>query len=266
MKLIIKFSIFLLFITLNLFSQKATDFKTVKYEEKVFETEDYKIFVAGSFARKEILKIKLRIFNKSKNILYIKPEEIEFTVNGKTIHGTGKIITVQPDGEETRLIDANGDGDMRCDQFELFLKGIYKADKGESVKANDTEIKGKSGGDVSAAEFKCEMRATQTNNEKSFAKYSCIYTGDRIGIIEPNNTVAIMSSGKQNYNSFPKNESFVLEKNMEDNITIEFRKLNGAGDLTDGYKVIWNNVFHIGKLVPYKAEKTILKIDLNKSE
>jgi hypothetical protein len=114
--------------------------------------------------------------------------------------------------------------------------------------------------------FKCNTTAAQSNKEKSFAKYSCIYTGDKIGVIEPGNTIALMSSGRKNYNSYPKNELFVLEKGDPQTITIEFRKLNGAGDLTDGYKVEWNNVFKIGKTEAYDVNRATINMDLAKSD
>ena len=114
--------------------------------------------------------------------------------------------------------------------------------------------------------FKCNTTVAQSNDEKSFAKYSCVYTGDKVGIIEPGNTVAIMSSGRKNDNSYPKNELFVLEKGDPQTITIEFRKLNGAGDLTDGYKVEWDNVFKIGKPEACEVNRAIIAMDPVKSK
>lgn len=159
--------------------------------------------------------------------------------------------------------------DMRCDKFEVILSGVYKIDPkaGEVVKAENTEIDGNSATPVTASTlFKCNTMVAQSNKEKSFAKYSCVYTGDKIGIIEPGNTVAIMSSGRQNYNSFPRNELFVMEQGVPQTITIEFRKLNGGGNLTDGYKVVWDNVFKLVKPEAYEINRTTIHIDLTKSE
>lgn len=247
----------------------AQNFKTVKYEEKTFDNPDYKLYVVGSFSRAEILKIKIRVFNKSKNIIYIKPEEIQFMVNGKKIAGKGRTIVVQPDGDEARLIDVEGGMDMRCDKFEVILSGVYKIDPqaAEVVKADPTEVDGSSATPVTASSlFKCNTTVAQSNKEKSFAKYSCVYTGDQIGVIEPGNTIAVMSSGKKNYNSYPKSELFALEKGDPQTITIEFRKLNGAGDLTDGYKVEWNNVFKVGKPEAYDVNHATINMDLAKSD
>lgn len=243
--------------------------RTVKYEEKLLDNPDYKLYIVGSFARAEILKIKIRVFNKSKNIIYIKPEEIQFIVNDKKIQGKGRTIVVQPDGDEARFIEVEGNMDMRCEKFEVILNGVYKIDPKtcEIVNAGQTEVEGNLATPVVASSlFKCNTTDVKSNKEKSFAKYSCLYSGDKVGIIEPGNTTAIMSSGRKNYNSFPKNELFVLENGDPQTITIEFRKLNGAGDLTDGYKVEWNNVFRIGKTEAYEVNRTTVNIDLNKSE
>jgi hypothetical protein len=207
-KMTAKFFVLALFASLSLVSQTgAKNFKTVKYEEKIFDNPDYKLYIVGSFSRSEILKIKIRVFNKSKNLIYIKPEEIQFLVNGEKIKGKGRLIVVQPNGDEARLIDVEGAMDMRCDKFEVILS-----------------------------------------------------------IIEPGNTVAIMASNKKNFNSFPKNEIFALEKGEPQTITIEFRKLNTAGDLTDGYKVEWNDVFKIGKLEAYEINRATINMDLAKSD
>lgn len=267
-RFVILFLVFVASISLRAQSN-AKDFKTVKYEEMVFENADYKLYIAGSFSRAEILKIKLRVFNKSKHVIYIKPEEIQFIVNDKKLPGKGRLIVVQPDGDEWRLVDVEGKMDMRCDKFEVILSGIYKIDTkaGEVVKAENTEVDGNSATPVTASTlFKCNTTIAQSNKEKSFAKYSCVYTGDKIGIIEPGNTVAIMSSGRQNYNSFPRNEVFVMEQGVPQTITIEFRKLNGGGNLTDGYKVVWDNVFKLAKLEAYEVNRTTIHIDLTKSE
>lgn len=266
----VKILIFLCLTAMSVMSQtQAKDFRTVKYEEKIFDNPDYKLYIVGSFSRSEILKIKIRVFNKSKNIIYIKPEEINFVVNGVKIAGKGRTIVVQPDGDEVRLIDVVDNMDMRCDKFEVILSGVYKIDPkaAEVIKAEPTEVDGSSATPVTASTlFKCNTTVVQSNKEKSFAKYSCVYTGDKIGVIEPGNTVAIMSSGKKNYNSFPRNELFALEKGDPQTITIEFRKLNGAGDLTDGYKVEWDNVFKIGKPEAYEINRAVINIDLAKSD
>jgi hypothetical protein len=265
-----KFLFLFLLASLSLVSQtNAKDFKTVKYEEKIFDNPDYKLYIVSSFSRAEILKIKIRVFNKSKHVIYIKPNEIQFIVNGNKLFGEGRLIVVQPDGDEARLIDIKGSSEMRCEKFEVLLTGIYKIDQkaAEVLKAQSSEVDGSSATPVSASTlFKCNTTVAQSNKEKSFAKYSCVYSGDQIGIIEPGNTVAIMSSGRQNYNSFPKNQLFILEKADPQTITIEFRKMNGAGDLTDGYKVNWDNVFKIGKLEAYNVDRATINIDLVKSE
>lgn len=271
MKTVLRFKILLLAMLAGQVLEAQTsakDFKTVKYEEKIFDNPDYKLYVVGSFSRQEILKIKIRVFNKSRNIIYIRPEEIQFVVNDKKIAGKGRLIVVQPDGDEARLIDVEGNMDMRCEKFEVILSGVYKIDPkaGEVIKAEPTEVDGSSATPVTASTlFKCNTTIAQSNKEKSFAKYSCVYSGDKIGIIEPGNTVAIMSSGKKNYNSYPKNELFALEKGEPQTITIEFRKLNGS-DLTDGYKVEWENVFKTGKLEAYEINRSTINMDLTKSD
>lgn len=74
-----------------------------------------------------------------------------------------------------------------------------------------------------------------------------------------------MPKGQENKNSFKK-DVYVLEKGQSDNITIEFKRLNGAGDLTDGIEVKWNDSFRASTAVSLKTIKVPMKIDLEKSE
>ncbi len=264
--------LFLAFIILMSFKAQSQgglkDYKTVFYKEISFENDDYKLYLVKCFSRADILKVKVRVFNKTKDVIYIKPEEFTFSVNGKTIKGYGRILMVQPDGEESHIVDVKGDGDMRCEKFEVVLGGFYKVNlAGDVYTTANSEIPAKQGSKIETGPFTCELSTTVTNKEKSFAKYDCVYNGDKIGVIEPNKSTAIMSSGKENYNSFPKNDVFILEKaGAPAHITIEFRKMNGAGDLTDGYKVKWNDAFKASKLTSLKTITVPMVADIEKSE
>lgn len=260
--------IILLVLSLNSFAQtNLKDYKTVFYQEVIFETDDYKMYLVRCFSREDILKLKIRVFNKTKDIIYIKPEEFQISINGKPTKIKGRPLIANPEDEDSQMIDVMGEGDMRVEKFEVALNSIYKLSmNSEAYAINNTEMPAKKGSEVVAGPFKCEMTIYQANKEKSFAKYSCVYSGDKIGIIEPNKTVAIMSTGKENYNSFPKPQYAVIEKGQEANITIEFRKMISAGDLTDGYQIKWNDAFKTSALIPLKAVTVPMLVDLNKSE
>lgn len=258
----------LLFFTLTQFAQvNLKDYKTIFFQEVTFESDDYKMYLVRCFAREEVLKLKIRIFNKTNDVLYVKPEEFVFVVSGKTLKGQGKTFAIQPNGDEARFIDVEDKGmNMKCEGFDVTLNGFYKIPfEGEAYTCPNMEWPVKRGSDVIAGPVKCTVTDNQMGKEKSFAKYSCSYSGDKICILDPSKSVAIMPKGQEN-KSTVKKDVFLLEGGQNDNITLEFKRLNGAGDLTDGINVKWNETFRVSTAISLKTIKVPMKIDLDKSE
>lgn len=266
-----KTKIFLIFCWLfiyNLSAQVNLDsYKTVFFQEVVFESDEYKIYLVRCFAREEVLKVKIRIFNKTKDILYVKPEEFVFVIHGKTLKGTGKPFVVQPSGDEAHIVDVKENSmNMKCEGFEVTLNGLYKIPySSDAFPVLNTELPAKRGSEVIAGPVKCSLIDNQMGNQKSFAKYSCSYSGDKICILDPTKSVAIMPKGQENENTYKK-DVYVLENGQSDNITLEFKRLNGAGELTDGIKVKWNESFRVSTSTALKTVKVPMKIDVEKSE
>lgn len=258
----------LVFITLNQFAQvNLKDYKTIFFQEVTLETDDYKMYLVRCFAREEVLKLKIRIFNKTNDVLFIKPEEFVFVVSGKTLKGIGRTFAVQPNGEEARFIDAVDKGmNMKCENFEVTLNGFYKIPSdGEAHTCANSEWPVKRGSEITAGPVKCTVIDNQMGKEKSFAKYNCSYSGDKICILDPSKSVAIMPKGQENKSTIKK-DVFLLENGQTDNITLEFKRLNGAGDLTDGINVKWNETFRVSTAISLKTIKVPMKIDIDKSE
>lgn len=241
------------------------DFRTVFYQEVIFETDDYKMFLVRCFSRVDILKIKVRVFNKTKDVIYIKPEEFKFNIDGKSVKVIGRPLIVKPDDEDSQLIDVKGEGDMRCEKFDVVLNGVYKVSLNHEIyEATNTD--GKKGNEINAGPFKCNKTIGQTTKEKSFSKFECTYSGDKIGVLDPNKSVAIMSTGKENPSGYPKQQIFILENGGSAIITTEYRKQASAGDLTDGYQIKWNDTFKASSLIPLKVITVPMMPDFEKSE
>lgn len=255
------------FISFFAFSQlNPKDYKTVFFQDVIMETEDYKIFLVKSFAREEILKFKIRIFNKTNDLLYVKPESFVFTVHGKSSNGNGRPFTIQANGDEARYVDVNiSKTDMRCEKFQVALNGIFKIPQGDAFPTADGELPTKRGKEVKAGQVSCELIDCQMGKVKSFAKYTCEYTGDKIAVLDPCKCVAIMPKGQENQCSIKK-DAYVLDKGDKETITVEFMKLNGAGDLTDGITLKWKDSFRQAVPQNLKSNTVELSMDPAKSE
>lgn len=258
----------LVFLSLHQFAQvNLMAYKTVFFQEAVYECEDYKLYLVRCFAREEVLKIKIRVFNKTNDIIYVKPEAVEFVINGKSLFGKGRPFTVQPNGDGDRIVDViDKSMNMKCESFEVTLNGFYKiAYAGEAYIIPNTNLPAQKGSEVLAGPIKCTLKDNQLDAAKGFAKYSCSYAGDKIAILEPSKCVAIMSTGKENSCTVKKN-AYILENGESDDMTIEFKALKGGGELYTGIQVKWNETFRTTNAISLKTIKVPMKIDLDKSE
>lgn len=243
------------------------DYKTIFYQEVILETDDYKLFLVKCFSRADILKIKLRVFNKTKDIIYVKPEEFKFNINGNSYNGFGRTIIVQPNGDEQRFVDVKGADDMRCEKFEVTLNGFYKLSLSEAVyEMPNYELPAKRGSEFTAGPMKCEIIIQNIQNDKSVVNFKCSYTGDKVGIVDPYKCSAIYPSGKENNNSISKQDVYIIENGASEDFNITFSRLAGAGKMTDGFYIKWNDTFKSSTKTPLKTSTVPMVIDLTKSE
>lgn len=118
-----------LFVSFNFFSQevKKIDPSTKYfYKDATLETDDYKIYIVDVIAVGKKLKFKIKIFNKTNDYLFIKPNEISYVTAAKTVFSKDKHYVVPPNEEESEVIDFRGT-EMQVNNFTLDINGIYKA-------------------------------------------------------------------------------------------------------------------------------------------
>jgi hypothetical protein len=255
---------FLLAVTLligfNSYSQKKAKKidPAVKYiyKETTLETDDYNIYIIDAIAVGKQVKFKIKIFNKTNDYLLVKPGEINYVYEGKTIFCRDKNFVIQPNEEETEVLDFRGT-DMQTDKFTLELKGIYKASAGGQITKVPNFDLPPTKNEFTEGNFSCTLKKNESVTAKAFAKFDCIYTGDGIGIMSPNKCVAVMPNGTDNPNS-KKNKTMILERGKKDDFTAVFPEVSGAGDLQKStISIKWNETFRESKL---------LKLDLAKVE
>lgn len=264
-------SFLIVFFKLNSTAQVNTAFMdNVFYQEVIFETDDYKLFLVKCSSNKLKLKMKIRIFNKTGDIILIKPEEIAFMVKDKKLTGWEKPMIVQPNGDEVRTIDIVDPGmDMRLESFNVVLDGFYKiAYTGETTIQPELALPSKEASEFTAGDFHCVLLSHTVENEKTFAKYQCTYKGDKIGVLDPSKAVLVLPSNAEVASALNmrKSEALIFEKSSVQNFLIEFRNINRNEPLNKGVKIKWNDTFRSSSAVKLKPITVPMKIDLEKSE
>jgi hypothetical protein len=257
-------------------AQDAKNFNRAFYKEVTFETDDYKAYLVKFYTEKKILRMKLRIFNKTKDYIWVKPAEFVVSIGGETLNAEGAPFTVQPDGDEARFMDVRpvNLSDMRVDAFEIELKGFYKipAIQENVISVPNMSLPVKNDTPFDVGPFKCTIVDNSVKEKKAIANFHCTYNGDKIGVIDISKAEAELPNGQKLKNSvyagnsqFLKAEGLIMEKGIEKAMKIDF-KANNSGNLEDGISVKWNETFRESKAVPYKVFKIPMQLDLEKSE
>lgn len=224
------------------------------YKEATVETDDYNVYLMDIISVGKQVKFKIKIFNKTNDYLLVKPNEISFLSGDKTITSNDKTFVVQPNEEETEVIDFKGTG-LLVDKFFIEINGIYKASAGGQIIRTPSFNLPPNKNEFTIGNFTCSLKKNESTTAKAFGKFECQYTGDGIGIINPNKCIAIMPNGTENPNA-KKSKILILEKGKSDDFTALFNEIKGAGDLQKiSIAINWNETFRESKLAKLKTSK-----------
>jgi hypothetical protein len=259
--------ILLFFITSHLLiSQGANDYSVVFFKEVTIESEIFKMEIINSFSKEDIIRIKVRILNKSKDYLVIKPDEIFFKTAKKEYRGEEKFILVKPSEEVYKFVTAR-DTAIKTTAVDLHVNGIYILPYGDEVtEAPQVKLPVPRRTPFKMGNYECVINDVDLENDVSIVKVACVYTGDKIGILEPGKVVAIMPTGIENLNYNTGKTPVLLEKQEEEKFKLVFESLKGGGKMRQGITLDWKNCFRASVLVPVKGFLAEMRIDPGRSE
>ncbi|MES2130857.1 MAG: hypothetical protein V4506_00830 [Bacteroidota bacterium] len=262
------FLLLALFTGLSLFSQKdkkPEEKVKVIYKDATVETDDYKVYIEDAVAVATQSKFKMKVFNKTNDYLLVKPTEIVFMAEGKTLNSKDRTFVVAPNDEAYLVIDYK-DNNLQVDKYSLDIKGIYKASAGGKIDETPNFQLPPSKNDFTTGSFTCTLKKSDSKTDKSVARFECAYNGDGVGVINPYKAVAVMPNGADNANS-KKNKAMVLEKGVVEDFTMVFMEVKDAGDMQKKpINIKWNETFRESKLILLKGVKIDLEKDSPKVE
>ena len=243
--------------------KKPKDDGKFLYKDATIETDDYKLYIIDAVALAPYSKFKIKVFNKTNDYLIVKPSEFIYKSEKNTLSNTEKSFVVAPNDEGSRVVDFKGK-EMQVAKYEVEIKGIYKASaNGKIIDVPNFDLP-PAKNDFTIGDFTCILKKHDANTDKATAKFECTYNGDNIGIISPYKSACIMPNGTENANA-KKSNGILLEKGKNDDFTLVFNEIPGAGDLQKKtIKVKWNDTFKESKLVRLSDSKIELEKDLEK--
>ncbi len=257
-----------LLVGMNSFAQKEKEKKPKDdakyvYTDATVETDDYKVYIIDAVAVGGQAKFKIKVFNKTNDFLLVKPSEFTYVAGDKKVNSRDKTFTVPPNDEEIEVIDFKG-SEMQAETFTIEMPGIYKASAGGKASTAPNFDIPASKNEFTAGNFSCTLKKADATTAKTVGRFECVYTGDGVGIINPNKAVLVMPNGVDNPNS-KKAKTIILEKAKNDDFTVVFNEVKDAGDMQKKAVAIkWMETFRESKLLKLNPSKIILIKDSGK--
>jgi hypothetical protein len=254
-----------------LFAQKKE--KEIKYE-KIFykdtklETADYTLIISNAVSTDAETKFKLKIINKTNAYLIYKPEESKFMINNTPGNVIEKQMLIDPFQSESKVINLKGAGYNRIKTYSFMAAGIYKVIPGaESIAGEDFKLP-PAKNSITAGPFVITQEKLSKATDKTTVKFSCLYTGEKMGLVAPQKANMRMPDGKD-YATVKKEKPFILAKGQTDTFVLEWDRIPG-GKATDMQLVDmiirWNDMLNEASPEKTNAETLTLEIDEVKSK
>lgn len=240
----------------------------VVYHDSNVQSGDLILKGEDAVSTAEYLKFKIKVDNKSNDIIIYKPEASTVKVNGKDFTPKEKWISVKPIDSDHRVVDIKANG-MRENEFTFQVEGLYKVNPDNNpIPAEDFQLPASQNG-FKAGNFSCNMLDLKKETDETKVKFECVYTGDKIGIIHTNRAAVRLPDGTEIANNRVKAGYEVLQKGDSQKFSLVWKRMEG-GKATDMQKIklmiVWRNTFVESEAVKIPGGTLNFKIDEAKSK
>ncbi|MCD6019314.1 MAG: hypothetical protein K0S53_2435 [Bacteroidetes bacterium] len=248
----------------------SQNFEKLYYKDLNKEMDDISISVDNAVSTAGETKFKLKITNKTNDYILYKPTESKFTIDGKEIKASEKMVIIKPNGSDFVTINLKGEGYNKIKSYSFLMEGIYRvATDGQIIAANNFKLPAAQN-DFKAGAFACNMSSLTKTSGKTEAKFKCSYNGDKVGVMHYTRASVKMPDGKEYANEKKpglldsKSKEVLVMKGGEETLTLLWEKMEG-GKAMDMQKVnmeiVWNATFTEAPLVKIKSETIELEFD-----
>ena len=196
----------------------------VFYKDQTVETADVTITIEGAVAVDAYTKFKIKIKNKTNDILVFKPQEIVFVIDGKDYTASGeKTKTIAASDEASEVIDLKGTTFM-VNSYSLKIGSVYRAVPTNQVTVPDFKLPA-SNNDFTAGGFKCMLKKQTRTTQVTEVHFDCNYTGGKIGLVDPAKVSLKMPNGREYANMHGQRHPLLLNKGETDDFTLAWKKI-----------------------------------------
>lgn len=257
-------------ILFNAFSQK----KEIKYE-KIFyknvtqENTDVTILIDNAVSTDGETKFKLKLTNKTADIILFKPEECKFTINGTAFPAVEKSKLISPNSSESLTISLKGTGYNEVKNYTFEVGGLYKiSTNGAVIEAPEFKLPS-SKNEIKFGDFTVTLNKLSKESARTDVKFNCTYNGNNMAVIYPRRISVRMPDGNdyatlQTGGIMQNKNMIVLSKGETESLLATWEKMEGGKamdmQLVDMF-IKWNETFTVA--VPEKMEGATLNLEFD---
>ena len=227
-------------------AQKEKKYEKIVYKDSKTENSEVIITVDNAVGLEKETKFKLTITNKTNDYILYKPEESKFIINGKEMIPTEKWLLISPNESDYRTVNLKGGPFNTVTSYSFQLDGLYKvSSSAKGVEAPDFRLPATKN-DFTAGNFNCNLSKLTKETEKTSVKFSCTYTGDKIGFLMPSKAAVKMPDGNEYANAKSKSKASFLTKGKSDDFTLVWDRMQGGKPMDMQFAemfIKWNSTF-----------------------
>ena len=216
------------------------------YKDFKIETADYDLIVVDAISIPTETKFKLKIVNKTASYLSYNPTESKFIINGAEYAVKEKSFIIEPDKTESKVVNLVGPGYNNVKSYSVVVSGIYKLSLNLTAFTGDDYKLPPSANTTNVGPYTVTIEKFDKASDKTTAKFTCTYNGEKTGLVETMNASVKMPDGKE-YATVKKEKAVLVLKGQSDNFTLAWERMPGgrANDmqLVDMF-IKWNKVFN----------------------
>lgn len=237
----------------------AQKYKKIFYKAQTVENADVKVSITDAVATATGIKFKIKVKNKSNDYIIYKPSESAFKIGGKASSPVEKWMVLRPNEDDYKVIDLKGSQHMVAADYQFILDGLYKVIPSQGLAMPDFKLP-PSQNDIKAGGFTVTLGKFKKETARTDAKFTAVYTGDKIGFFEPNKVAMKMPDGKEFANYHSDRKTLIFAKNETDDFAVAWKDINSeSGDMQKVDMIImWRDAFK--EVTPEKLPSLILTV------
>ena len=205
---------------------KEKKYKEIAYKDIASEYGDMAVSTNNGISNKEMTKFKLKIVNKTNDILLYKPEESSFKLEGKEVKPKEKWLFIYPIESDFRVVNAMGPDFLV--PYSFVLGGVYKiSTSAKGIDAPDFQLPA-SQNEFTAGGFNCTMSSLTKESDKTEVKFECKYMGDKVGVIQPARAAIKLPDGTEIANEKTKSQPIIVMKGKSEKVSFKWNRMEGG--------------------------------------